>query len=47
MESEEGLFVSHPNSPSWLANMPPHSKEKLVKLEGVDTSMEGSWWYFN
>lgn len=27
MESEEGLFVSHPNSPSWLANMPPHSKD--------------------
>lgn len=27
MQSEEGLFVSHPNSPSWLANMPPHSKD--------------------
>ena len=27
MRSEEGLFVSHPNSPSWLANMPPHSKD--------------------
>lgn len=25
--SEEGLFVSHPNSPSWLANMPQHSKD--------------------
>ena len=27
LHSEEGLFVSHPSSPSWLANMPPHSKE--------------------
>jgi len=27
MDSEEGLFVSHPNSPSWLANMPQHSKD--------------------
>jgi len=27
MASEEGLFVSHPNSPAWLANMPQHSKD--------------------
>jgi len=24
---EEGLFVGHPNSPTWLANMPQHSKD--------------------
>eukprot|EP00931_Biecheleriopsis_adriatica_P091341 TRINITY_DN65224_c0_g1_i1.p1 TRINITY_DN65224_c0_g1~~TRINITY_DN65224_c0_g1_i1.p1 ORF type:complete len:1519 (+),score=374.86 TRINITY_DN65224_c0_g1_i1:69-4625(+) len=27
LESEEGLFVSHPHSPAWLANMPQHSKD--------------------
>lgn len=27
LHSEEGLFVSHPNSPAWLANMPQHSKD--------------------
>ncbi|CAJ1408183.1 unnamed protein product [Effrenium voratum] len=27
LASEEGLFVSHPNSPSWLANMPAHAKD--------------------
>ncbi|OLQ09030.1 putative E3 ubiquitin-protein ligase HERC1 [Symbiodinium microadriaticum] len=26
MRSEEGLFVNHPNSPSWLSNMPQHTK---------------------
>ncbi|CAE7291623.1 CFAP61 [Symbiodinium sp. CCMP2456] len=27
MHSEEGLFVNHPNSPSWLSNMPQHTKD--------------------
>eukprot|EP00927_Polykrikos_kofoidii_P026521 TRINITY_DN23591_c0_g1_i1.p1 TRINITY_DN23591_c0_g1~~TRINITY_DN23591_c0_g1_i1.p1 ORF type:complete len:1577 (+),score=347.68 TRINITY_DN23591_c0_g1_i1:82-4731(+) len=27
VNSEEGLFVAHPNSPSWLANMPKHAKD--------------------
>ena len=27
MKSEEGLFVNHPNSPSWLSNMPQHTKD--------------------
>jgi len=27
MHSEEGLFVGHPNSPGWLANMPQHAKD--------------------
>lgn len=27
MASEEGLFVGHPNSPTWLANMPQHAKD--------------------
>eukprot|EP00929_Paragymnodinium_shiwhaense_P013279 TRINITY_DN121142_c0_g1_i1.p1 TRINITY_DN121142_c0_g1~~TRINITY_DN121142_c0_g1_i1.p1 ORF type:complete len:1535 (-),score=494.46 TRINITY_DN121142_c0_g1_i1:571-5175(-) len=26
-DSEEGLFVGHPNAPSWLANMPQHAKD--------------------
>jgi hypothetical protein len=25
--SEEGLFVGHPNSPTWLSNMPQHAKD--------------------
>jgi len=25
--AEEGLFVGHPNSPAWLANMPQHAKD--------------------
>lgn len=27
MVSEEGLFVGHPNSPTWLSNMPQHAKD--------------------
>mmetsp|Transcript_23333 Transcript_23333/g.59574 ORF Transcript_23333/g.59574 Transcript_23333/m.59574 type:complete len:1536 (-) Transcript_23333:72-4679(-) len=27
VKSDEGLFVGHPNSPGWLANMPQHSKD--------------------
>lgn len=27
INSEEGLFVGHPNSPTWLANMPQHAKD--------------------
>jgi hypothetical protein len=27
MASEEGLFVGHPNSPTWLSNMPQHAKD--------------------
>merc|ERR1719238_1462229 len=27
MVSEEGLFVGHPNSPTWLSNMPQHVKD--------------------
>jgi len=27
MTSEEGLFVGHPESPMWLADLPPHTKD--------------------
>merc|ERR1719162_2257166 len=27
LSSEEGLFVGHPNSPTWLSNMPQHAKD--------------------
>lgn len=27
VNAEEGLFVGHPNSPTWLANVPQHAKD--------------------
>jgi len=27
VNSEEGLFVGHPNSPTWLSNIPQHAKD--------------------
>mmetsp|Transcript_34298 Transcript_34298/g.80184 ORF Transcript_34298/g.80184 Transcript_34298/m.80184 type:complete len:1541 (+) Transcript_34298:74-4696(+) len=27
MQSDEGLFVGHPQSPMWLADLPPHAKD--------------------